>query len=125
MINPLTLTARFNSLFPQCSQVTLTMSAFNAQSISGSVSNQLVIYKTCLAYFSDLTSEQCSHTISSPLGMKISIHFLDNILSYLHLFVSYCGYHKMAENNTSVEYNLMKILIVMAIKMKIQEIMSQ
>ena len=27
------------------------------------------------------------------------------MLSYLHLFVSYCVYHKMAENNTSVEYN--------------------
>ena len=50
----------------------------------------------------------------------ISIHFLDNILSYLHLFANYCGYCKMPENNTSMEYDLdVKILIVMAIKMKI------
>ena len=27
-------------------------------------------------------------------------------MSYLHLFLSYCGYHKMAENSTSVEFNL-------------------
>ena len=27
-------------------------------------------------------------------------------MSYLHLFVSYCGYLKMAENEISVEYNL-------------------
>ena len=38
--------------------------------------------------------------------MKISVHFFDNILNYLHLFVSYCGYHKIVENNTSAEYNL-------------------
>ena len=56
-INPLTLTARFNYLFPQCSQVTLTLSAFNAQGVSRWLFNQLVIYKTCLAYFSDFTSE--------------------------------------------------------------------
>ena len=98
--------AGFNCLFPQCSQATLTVSAFNTGSITGSLSNQLVICKTCLAYFSDLTSEECSHTISGPLGIRISIHFLINIFSYLHLFVTNCGYHKMAENNTSDEYNL-------------------
>ena len=32
--------------------------------------------------------------------------FLDYILSYLHLFVHYCGYLKMAENSASGEYNL-------------------
>ena len=30
------------------------------------------------------------------------ICFLNYILSYLNLFVNYCGYLKMAENNTSV-----------------------
>ena len=33
---------------------------------------------------------------------------LDNILSYLHLFVNCCGYCRMAENSTIVEYNLDK-----------------
>ena len=37
--------------------------------------------------------------------MQLGIHFLE-ILSYLHLFVSYSGYCKMAVNNISVEYNL-------------------
>ena len=49
--NPLALAAGFNCLFPQCSQMTLTMSAFNAQSMSRWLSNQLVIYKMCLAHF--------------------------------------------------------------------------
>ena len=56
--------------------------------------------------FSDLTTELYSHSISSPWGIKIGIHFLDNILSYLHLYGSYCKYYKMTENKTSVEYNL-------------------
>ena len=42
----------------------------------------------------------------SPRGTKISICFLDNILIYMHLFVSYYEYHKMVQNITSVEYNL-------------------
>ena len=36
---------------------------------------------------------------------KISKCFLDYIFSNLHLFVGYCGYLKVTENNTSAEYN--------------------
>ena len=47
----LTLMARLNHLSPQCSQATLIMSVFNAQSISRQLSNQLVILQNMPSTF--------------------------------------------------------------------------